>query len=87
MLVCVCECVCECVCVCVNVDRNKYFTLSLFQDHGPRYLSPYSDSLRESNTGVGEISHIRPDRPLGATKLLYIAYRIFGRGEAARAWR
>jgi len=71
--------------VCVNVGRNKYFTLSLLKTVG-RVSSVGIAILRGSNPGVVEIFLIGPDWPWGATSLLYNGYRIFARGEAARAW-
>ena len=59
---------------------------------GRDMLSRYSDSLtgwtvRGSNTGEGEISLTRPDRPWGPHSLLYNGYRVFPGGKAAGSWR
>ena len=39
-----------------------------------------------SNPGGGEIFRTRPDRLWGPPRLLYIGYRVFPGGKAARAW-
>jgi hypothetical protein len=40
------------------------------------YISWYSDSLRGSNPGWGEIFRTRPDRPGGPRSLLHNGYRV-----------
>jgi hypothetical protein len=52
-------------------------------DHGaPHYLVNW---LRGSNSGGGEISRTRPDRPWGPPSLLYNGYRVFTGDKAAGA--
>jgi hypothetical protein len=43
-------------------------------------------TVRESNSGGGEIFRTRPDLSWGPPSLLYNGYRVFPGGKAAGAW-